>query len=103
MVRIVRRWTAPSGAVSADPGGTDHHHVGQVTHQHAPRVTTVEGAVDAAVARAEVDPGLVVVVDAHRVAHHSDEEAVGETVGPLAERRPGLPRVAGAPDQGVAL
>ncbi len=64
--------------------------VGQVLGHRHPRAALVRARVDAPVSAADVDPGRVPLVDAHRVPHHPGEEApVGQ---PLALLLPGAAR-----------
>src|SRR5262249_48066701 len=71
----------------SDRGGADRHHVRQVGDHLLPALTAVGGPPDGSVAGAEVDPGLLVVVGAHRVAHHRDVEVLGQAAVQLL---PGL-------------
>src|SRR3954470_20220993 len=97
--RRVRRPTRCLPVPLLNPARAHHHHVGQPPHQFMPGRAVVEGSPDAAVTRAEVQPGLVVVVGRHRVAHDSNEEAVGQPLALLGtERLPRLPSVPGPPD-----
>src|SRR5919107_2361626 len=101
MGRMLRPDAPRPTRVSPHPDRPHHHHVGQAAHQLVPGAPVVEGAPDAAVASPEVEPRLVVVVGRHRVPHHSDEEALGQSVAlPAPELLPGVTGVTGPPDAG---
>src|SRR5262245_22027867 len=84
----------------SDGSGPDDHDVRQVADQLLPGLPGVGGTPDPAVAGAEVDAGLGVLVGAHRVAHHRDVEGVGES---LAELLSGVTGIAGPPDPGPGV